>query len=482
MQKERTKVYLEKDKTYGNGESFIFLTYTCKGQKFFYTNFKCKAEFWDFEKGRIDLDKIKDKEAKKIAFEINEKVDEIKRKINKIAQKIEFDVEPRAELVKAKFIEEEQKEIKQKEAEYQLQGVDERKKEGNKTFLDFYKDFVKSKTQYDSVSESTRKKYNTCIEHLEMFVIHRKGVQLYPEDMTVQGFEQPFRHYLRFTYVQFSYLEDGVIKFKTKKDGTPIKEIGLAENSIVKDLKTIYSVCKYLFDEGISNNKEYRKFDLTEYTSDNPPLPPEYFKAILNAEFTDRPALQRTLDKFIIGCITSLRYEDLNSKVLKDRVYIDKKDLSLSYVELRSKKGKKEVSEVYYLTSIGAKRIIKYLNDDSCGIYALPPLSSKNFNENLREIGKILGFNKMYSKEIIKKEKSSNGKVQDSIIDRVPFYELMSSHMMRRTSVTTMKRKLDDRMTMKQSKHTTRVNLDKYNKFADEELARKLEATFSEYL
>lgn len=133
-------------------------------------------------------------------------------------------------------------------------------------------------------------------------------------------------------------------------------------------------------------------------------------------------------DMFVIGCTTGLRYSDLialnsvNFKTIHNNLYL----------QLKSKKTKTfsnillpqyaiEILKKYSTTNKTAKFFPKYALD--------------HFNEQLKLIGAKASFDdyilNLREKRGVEKEVIRGTKV-------IKFYEKMSSHMMRRTAITTM--------------------------------------------
>jgi integrase len=150
---------------------------------------------------------------------------------------------------------------------------------------------------------------------------------------------------------------------------------------------------------------------------------------IHNKEFENRlPAhLKQSKDIFVVGCSIGLRFSDLmalrkiNLEKTKDSVYIVTKSIKTNtYTRIKIPEYVLKILKHYC-------RFQKTL---------LPRISLSNFNKHLKTLGKMAGWTqetgKVRSKRGIKKEqKSASGKLYR-------FCDLLSSHVMRKTTITTM--------------------------------------------
>ena len=137
--------------------------------------------------------------------------------------------------------------------------------------------------------------------------------------------------------------------------------------------------------------------------------------------------LESTKDTFVFGCTVGLRFSDIMS--------------------LKNKNMHKENGNVYILTrsiKTGTQTRIK-LPDYAISILKkykhtpktlLPNISLNQFNKNLKTIGELAGWTEEIGKErskrgLRKEIRNAKGKI-------FRFCDAMSSHMMRRTAITTL--------------------------------------------
>lgn len=132
--------------------------------------------------------------------------------------------------------------------------------------------------------------------------------------------------------------------------------------------------------------------------------------------------LQKTKDIFILGCTTTLRVSDLLS-LTKDQNLLIANNYKL---KVYPQKGGKEV--LIDLPPFAEEIINKYLDTYST---LLPPMVHQNFNENLKTLGKYMGLDKI-------KTPITRSKRFEKITTVVTMSSLLSSHVMRRTGITTL--------------------------------------------
>jgi integrase len=137
--------------------------------------------------------------------------------------------------------------------------------------------------------------------------------------------------------------------------------------------------------------------------------------------------LKTTKAIFVLGCTIGLRFSDLmnlkpkNLETVNGNVYIVNQSIKTNtYTRIKLPEYAVEIVQLY-------KKQQRTL---------LPVISLNQFNKNLKQIGELAGWThtvgKERSKRGIKKElKTSDGK-------SYRFCDLLSSHVMRRTAITTL--------------------------------------------
>jgi len=135
--------------------------------------------------------------------------------------------------------------------------------------------------------------------------------------------------------------------------------------------------------------------------------------------------LQRAKDMFVFGCICALRYSDL---MLLRQFNFEKTDNDW-YLKIISKKTL--AKQTIKLPSYGVDILQHYLQMNDRFLF--PRLALVNFNYYLKKIGE-----QMQLTHLVTKERSRLGVINFKKPNLVRFCDTMSSHLMRKTAITTM--------------------------------------------
>lgn len=199
---------------------------------------------------------------------------------------------------------------------------------------------------------------------------------------------------------------------------------------IIKNLKVFFSYLNkdLLLDVGVFYKSFYvRKEEIAIVV-----LMPEelnyliYDKAF---ELTLTPTLRRTKDIFVFGCTVALRVSDLlnlyktNLRIVNDR----------HYLVVRSKK--KGTSTQVCLPEYAVEIIKKYQGKYNT---LLPPIHKVNLNLNLKALMERAGFTQPLTKIRERRGMPVEINRKRCTIRNYRFCDLVSTHTMRRTAITTM--------------------------------------------
>ena len=219
---------------------------------------------------------------------------------------------------------------------------------------------------------------------------------------------------------------------------TFLKDVeGYASSTVNKDISRIIQVCKTAKIKGLEVNDS---IFLAKYTTDKPQrsfitFSEEELNSIQEYKGTDY--LENVRDWLIIGCWTGCRIGDLLKLSLEN--FISRPDGS-SIIRYTQSKTKKTVD---ILVHPSVQEIIKRLN-------GFPrPISDVKFNQYIKELCKRVEINndeegfKMNAKTLRKE----NG--------IFPKYELVTSHICRRTYATNHYYKLPNKIIMRVTGHAT---------------------------
>ncbi len=154
----------------------------------------------------------------------------------------------------------------------------------------------------------------------------------------------------------------------------------------------------------------------------------EELTKILNYDFSDQPHLDIARDHLIIGCYTGLRVSDF----LKNLSLINFKE---EYISIQTQKTSTRVT---LPISIEIRSVLEKRNG------ALPPkISEVTLNRHLKTLAKQIGFNEeLYGRKF-------NPETKRKEFGHFPKYELISSHIARRSFATNHYGKIPNIVLMK---------------------------------
>lgn len=209
---------------------------------------------------------------------------------------------------------------------------------------------------------------------------------------------------------------------------------GCYDNYVGQNVKVIRTFFNYLKNEKDMNTGDFQRlFYVRKEEVDILVLSPEQLKFLIHDqefEASLTKALQRTKDVFVFGCTTGLRYSDIF--LLTNKNFEEQE--GQWYLKLKSKKTK--TYSYIKLPSYASDIFLKYRSKQ-----VRKPLFDRislfNFNKNLKRLGEKAAFiepvEKTREKLGLSKAITANGRKKAQ-----RFCDAMSSHMMRRTAITTL--------------------------------------------
>lgn len=207
---------------------------------------------------------------------------------------------------------------------------------------------------------------------------------------------------------------------------------GCYDNYVGANIKTIRTFFNYLKNDRDFNTGDFQRlFYVRHEEIDILVLSPEQLKFLIHdKEFEESltRGLQRVKDLFVFGCTTGLRYSDLIALTNKN---FEEQEEGW-YLKLRSQKTK---TYSYIKLPAYAVTIYKKYKRKSNKIPLFNQLSLYNFNKNLKTLGEKANFTAPIA---ISREKQGKTKAIYQKQAQQRFCDKMSSHMMRRTAITTL--------------------------------------------
>ncbi len=266
-----------------------------------------------------------------------------------------------------------------------------------KSFFDYYDEFVSQKGSENSWKYSTFQKFGAVRNHL-----------------------MAFDEQLTFDKLNETGLNNYIIFLRDKKD--------MRNSTLLKQLAFLKWFLKWAVGKGYNTNLTYSTFNPKMAKADKKVifLNWEELMKVYNFDFTRTPepltdeninALEKVKDVFCFCCFTSLRYSDVQNLKRSD---IKKDELTITTV----KTGDTLTIE---LNNYSRAILKKYADQVYPGNKALPVISNQKMNDHLKDLGRICGLDEPITQTYYK---------GSTRIDEVyPKYELLGTHAGRRTFI-----------------------------------------------
>lgn len=300
-------------------------------------------------------------------------------------------------------------------------------------FVDWIKSFVETAPKRlhkgNNLSETTIKKYNTTLNNLINYEAF-KGVRLRFEDITL-NFYFDFVDYCRNT-------------------------LKLGINTIGTRIKVVKFFCRQIDLEGLPISQQYKhpEFVAQEEKAEDIYLTTAEIQTIFNYDFSGTPYLDNARDLLIIGLNTGLRISDF--------MRLDLSHIKADTIRIKAQKTG-EIAEIPINEQI-ERTLIKN------GGKLPRSISEQKFNEYLKEIGEKVGFSEMVhgAKMDCINEDEAKAKGVKKLFRKVsgtfPKYELMTSHICRRSFATNLYGQIPTPVIMAITGHATETQFLTYIK------------------
>lgn len=207
---------------------------------------------------------------------------------------------------------------------------------------------------------------------------------------------------------------------------------GCHDNYVGANVKVVRVFFNYLKNDRDFNTGDFQRlFYVRKEEIDILVLSPDQLRFLINdKDFESRlsPALRRIKDIFVFGCLTGLRYSDLF--LLTGRNF-ERTDGG-HYLKLKTKKTKTYTS--IKLPVFATDILARYQKKDAKA-FLFSPISLFNFNKGIKQLGESAGFTGAVE---VSRERQGKAVPNRKASGKERFCDKMSSHMMRRTAITTM--------------------------------------------
>lgn len=205
---------------------------------------------------------------------------------------------------------------------------------------------------------------------------------------------------------------------------------GCHDNYVGANVKVIRVFMNYLKNDKDFNTGDFQRlFYIRKEEVEIFVLSPEQLKFLIHDSTFDAtltPGIRKIKDIFVFGCTTGLRFSDIFS--LNNKNF--EKNNGEWYLKLKSIKTK---SFSYIKLPGYAVAVYEKNKSSDSKSPVFKKISLFNFNKSLKHIGEMADFT-----QPIEVSREKLGKAVKTGKDRQRFCDKMSSHMMRRTAITTM--------------------------------------------
>lgn len=290
---------------------------------------------------------------------------------------------------------------------------------------------------------------DTLISKLDQFILEKEklGKNTKKSIDKYRGLKKKIYEYnstLKLSDINKDFMVDFVSYLRHEKDLT---DISLNRN--IGYLKTIFKWCRY---SGDIIDETYNQITIKTRDADHVSLTKEQVQILSKLE------LNKTLDKyrdlFLIGCYSGQRFSDYT--VFKKADVVNNRIV---------KRAEKTQYKSYIPISKKLNELLEKWD------WRLPKVSNQKFNQNIKEVCRIAGFNQ----EVTTTRFTGNKKK----VAIKSFYELVSSHTARRTFITlSANANVPDHIIMAICGIRDSKTLKTYKKFQEKELEKWVETIF----
>jgi integrase len=259
-------------------------------------------------------------------------------------------------------------------------------------------------------------------------------------------FEERFKTKLKFTDLDLIFY-DKFLNFLQVEQKINLGTVG----NYIGTIKTIAREAK-LQSLPVHPHIDHPKFFAPKVKTDSIYLNDGEIDHIFKFNFKDDARLENTRDLFIIGLRTGLRISDF--------LRLKETNLKEGYIEIETQKTGQHVV-------IPMHPQVKEVLERRNGFPAT--LSDQRFNEYIKDVCKMVGFTKVIEGSKI------NPKTKRKEKGTFPKYELVTSHICRRSFASNLYGKLPNMVIMGITGHQTEAQFLKYIKITPKENAKKLQ-------
>jgi site-specific recombinase XerD len=213
-------------------------------------------------------------------------------------------------------------------------------------------------------------------------------------------------------------------------------------NTLRRNVGLLKTFLYWALENGHTYKTDFQKFKAPKaQQTDEVALTLDQVKDVFVYDLSKYPKLERVRDLFVFGCATGMRISNYSK--------VGKNDIHDGFIKVRDQKNIDKALKIPL--NDFSNNILKKYN------YQLPSISNQKFNDYIKEVFKIMGYDKNVKKTIM---------VGKDLIEHInPLYERISSHTARRSFITIMKnKKIPDKIIMSITGHKSLEVFNKYYK------------------
>lgn len=310
------------------------------------------------------------------------------------------------------------------------QELDKRFNTGNGNDLfDRFEEFLK--TSVNDKTQSTIRRHRTTLSRLKEYC-SKKNCSLSFDDIDL-NFDERFKDFL-------------------------INDVKLTNNTVSKHYKTLKAFLNWATLRGYNTNHEFQKLKAKQAEGEIYFLKWEELMRVFELEINN-PKLERVRDLFCFGCFTGLRFSDIVN-LKQDNVNND-----TIQIQTLKTKGKTTIP----LNQFSRMIYEKYKSDETYMLFQ--SISNQKMNAYLKELGKIAEINEPV--QIIRYRGA------ERIEKIVPKYEVLTSHVARKTFITNaMIKGMSTEVIMDITTHNSYKSFQRYFKIVEDHKKEQMTKVF----
>ncbi|MGV3504666.1 MAG: site-specific integrase [Adhaeribacter sp.] len=286
--------------------------------------------------------------------------------------------------------------------------------------------FIEGREADPTYTESVIKNYRTALRHLESYCALKK-VKIKFNELS-NRFYEAYKNYL----------------FNKQ----------LQPNTVGNQIKQLKAFLNWATDEGYNSNTAFKKWKKPSESTMITVLTEEERDLLAGFDLGDNPRLERVRDLFLIGCYTGLRFSDLSN--------LKPENFAGDYLEIRTIKTKDNLKIPI------APQVRRIVSKYETG---LPSITNQKANEYLKELGAVVGLEAKTNKV-----NYPGGKRVELMVNK---FDLMTTHMARRTFITIALKKGMPQVTLrKMTGHKDLRTMAKYVEISEEDTQKEMMRIF----